>query len=322
MNGMNGTPPARAWTTLRGLALPAALLSLVVAPLGSGGALGAQEEEDCRCEPFRIMTPGNVFSMMGDRPMLGVSLAMGLDRDLDDLGVRITDVMEDGPAEAAGLREGDVITSLAGHDLAEPLSESRERRFDDDRSYPGQRLTALARDLEEGEPVEVVVLRDGETMNFSVTPEILDVFRLSGNVIPNVTRRLDDFRDELQDMDWSFDWRQSDGDRTFNAPRVQIAGGDGPFFSIFGRAGGLRLVEVNEGLGSYFGTDRGVLVTDVDDDSSLGLQSGDVILEVDGREVDDPGHFYRIIGSYRDGEAVELTVMRDGNRIQVAGQAR
>lgn len=314
---MNGTPAARAWSTLGSWVLSAALL-LAVAPLAGGSALLAQEEEDCRCEPFRIMTRGNVFSMMGDRPMLGVSLDMGLDRELEDVGVRITDVMEDGPAEAAGLREGDVITSLAGHDLAEPLGDSRERRFDDDRSYPGQRLTALARDLEEGEPVEVEVLRDGETLTFSVTPETLDVFRLSGNVIPNVTRRLDDFRDELQDMDWSFDWRDGDGERAFTVPRVQIAGGDGPFFSIFGRVGGLRLVEVNEGLGSYFGTDRGVLVVHVDEDYPLGLQAGDVILEVDGREVDDPGHFHRIMGSYRDGEPVELTVMRDGNRVQVS----
>ena len=63
-------------------------MALAVAPLAGGSALAAQEEEDCRCEPFRIMTRGNVFSMMGDRPRLGVSLDMGLDRDLDGVGER------------------------------------------------------------------------------------------------------------------------------------------------------------------------------------------------------------------------------------------
>lgn len=319
MNGMNHTGP-RGGRTSRGrwAVFPAAMLLVGVAPLAGSGSLQAQEEE-CNCEPLRMMTRGNAFSLMGDRPRLGVSLDMGLDRELDDVGVRITEVMEDGPAERAGLQAGDVITSLDGRDLSEPLDGVEERRFDDDRSFPGQRLQVLVRDLEEGEPVEVGLLRDGGAMTLSVTPEALDLFRLSGNVIPNVTRRLHDLRGELQDMDWQFDWHDGDGDASVFAPQMGLGEGQGSFLRVFGRGAGIELVEVNEGLGSYFGTDRGVLVTEVHDGSELGLEAGDVVLEIDGREVDSPDHFHRIIRSYNDDESVEFTIMRDGNRIQVSG---
>ena len=163
------------------------------------------------------------------------------------------------------------------------------------------------------------ILRDGDAMTLTVTPEALDVFRLSGNVIPNVTRRLHDFRDELQDMDWQFDWRDGDRDMAVVAPRFRMGEGEGALYGLFGRTQGIELVDVNEGLGSYFGTDRGVLVTDVTDSTTLGLQAGDVVLEIDGREVDSPGHFHRIMRSYTDDETVEFTIMRDGNRLQVSG---
>ncbi|NNF26939.1 MAG: PDZ domain-containing protein [Gemmatimonadetes bacterium] len=320
MKWMNQTGPGNGLAGPgRWALLPTAMLLMAVAPLAGTSAVQGQEE-DCNCEPFRIMTRGNVFSLMGDRPRLGVSLDMDLDRELDDVGVRIADVMEDGPAEAAGLLEGDVITSLDGRSLNEPLDRVQESRFDDDLSFPGQRLQVLVRELEEGEPVEVGLLRDGEALALTVTPEALDVLRLSGNVIPNVTRRLHDFRDELQDMDWQFDWQQGDGDLAVVAPRMGFGEGQGAFLSVFGRSAGIELVEVNEGLGRYFGTDRGVLVTEVDDGSELGLRAGDVILEIDGREVDSPGHFHRIMRSYDEDEPVEFTLMRDGNRLQVSGQ--
>ena len=320
MNRMNQVRPVNGRKGLgRWGLLPGALLLAGLGPLMGSSPLQGQEEE-CDCEPLRIMTRGNVFSLMGDRPRLGVSLDMGLDRDLDDVGVRVTDVMEDGPAEAAGLQAGDVIVSLGGQDLSDPLENREERRFNDDRSFPGQRLQVLARELEEGEPVEVGILRDGGAMTLTVTPEALDMLRLSGNVIPNVTQRLHDFRDELQDMDWQFDWHDGDGDRAVVAPRMGFGEGQGAFFGVFGRSAGVDLAEMNEGLGAYFGTDRGVLVTNVHDRSELGLQSGDVVLEIDGREVDSPGHFHRIMRSYDEDEPVEFTIMRDGNRMQVSGR--
>lgn len=319
MQSTNG--PARAGTrgrVDRGSLLARAGLAIVALSLAAAPAV-AQETEDCHCELPRIVTQGNVFSLFGNRPMLGVSLDMSLDREMEDTGgVRITDVVEDGPADEAGIQAGDVVVSLDGHDLAEALDDRTERRLDEGRSFPGQRLTALARELDEGEPVEMVVLRDGERMTFTVTPEELDTVRISGNFLPDVTRRLSDLRGQLQDMDWSFDWDDR-GDPVAVAPRVHVSG-EAPFFEVWGPVGGLELVEVNESLGSYFGTDRGVLVADVESDSSLGLEPGDVVLDVDGRAVESPGHLRRILGSYRDGEAIEFRIMREGQEVEVSGE--
>ena len=278
----------------------------------------AQETEECHCDAPQVALGGNMFSIFGGRPMLGISLDMGIDRDMEETGVLITDVLDDGPAAEAGILEGDVVTSLDGHDLTEPLDARQERWFDEDRSFPGQRLTRLTRDLEEGEPVEITVLRDGESMTFTVTPEQLEDFGFGGNFIPNVTRSLSDLREELRDRDWSFQFHGGDPDVVV-APRFR-GSQEGPFVSWFGNIRGLQLVELNPGLGSYFGTEDGVLVTDVDEDTALGLMPGDVVLDVDGRAVDSPSHFWRVMSSYRDGEAVEFRVMRDGREIQVSGE--
>ena len=84
----------------------------------------------------------------------------------------MADVLRDGPA-GEGPASGRVIVSVDGHALSDALDDDVERLFDDDRSFPAQRLVALARELAEGEPVEVVVERDGETRAFTVTPRDL-----------------------------------------------------------------------------------------------------------------------------------------------------
>ena len=82
---------------------------------------------------------------------------------------------------------------------------------------------------------------------------------------------------------------------------------------------GLDLVELNPELGSYFGTEEGVLVADVEDDSSLGLRPGDVIVAVGERRVDDIARLHRILDSYEDDEKIRLRVWRDGAETTVTG---
>ena len=77
--------------------------------------------------------------------------------------------------------------------------------------------------------------------------------------------------------------------------------------------------ELNPDLGEYFGTERGVLVTDVDEDSTLGLQAGDVVLKVGDREVTDPSRFRKILSSYEAGEEITLHIMRQKNEMTVSG---
>ncbi len=81
----------------------------------------------------------------------------------------------------------------------------------------------------------------------------------------------------------------------------------------------LKLVKLEAKVAEYFGTDRGVLVADVDEDSSLGLEAGDVILEVGERLVDSPGKVRRILHSYDPGEMVTFGIMRNHEEMRVEG---
>jgi S1-C subfamily serine protease len=72
-----------------------------------------------------------------------------------------------------------------------------------------------------------------------------------------------------------------------------------------------ELATVTPGLGRYFGTDRGVLVLRVPPDAGVGLEEGDVILEIGGRAPESGSHALRILRSYQPGEKVKLRIMRD-----------
>jgi S1-C subfamily serine protease len=114
---------------------------------------------------------------------------------------------------------------------------------------------------------------------------------------------------------------------TFEAPRAgqfRVFGGPDGGQMIFGGADagadGLQLVPLNPSLGGYFGTERGVLVADVPDSSTLGLRPGDVVLRVGDREVTRPEDVHRALRSYRADEDIALRVRREGRDIDVTGR--
>jgi serine protease Do len=66
-------------------------------------------------------------------------------------GALVREVMPDGPAEEAGLREGDIVTAVDG------------QAVDDD--HP---LDELIREHEVGDQVELTVLREGRELSLTV----------------------------------------------------------------------------------------------------------------------------------------------------------
>jgi serine protease Do len=71
--------------------------------------------------------------------------------------------------------------------------------------------------------------------------------------------------------------------------------------------------EVAESLGLT--ADKGALVSNAQDDGpakKAGIQAGDVITAVDGKEVASPKELARIIGGVAPGKSVDVTVWRDG----------
>ena len=299
-------------------------------------ASGQVGDRDCRCvdadgnaidnctcfvvpESPRVMAFGDGdfrLPLPPNRPRIGVSVDAGQD-DAVAQGARITAVMEDGPAAEAGLREGDVLTHVDGRSLLEPLGGDIEAELDLDRSLPVQRLLAIARDLDSGAEIELRYLREGQPMTTTVTVQDLGAAwgMWAEDLRADLAPRMEELREQLREQ--RLDLEQG-------ARRMMIFDGNGARGMGLGRASGLgiSLIEVGPGLGAYFGTDRGVLVTEVDEGSGLGLQEGDVILRIGDREVTTPAQARRILASYQNDEEVRMRVLRQGTEIDVSGRLR
>ena len=297
----------------------AGLLIALTAP----AVLEAQERNRDRDRGDRAF---RVRGIMTPRAMLGIRLSVS-PPDEDAQGVEVQGVTDSGPADEAGIQEGDVITSLNGQNLLEPLADSDlEERVDPDRSLPGQRLMLLARELEPGEEVTVEYLRDGEAATATVEVRSSGGWVMSGFDADRMEEVMDQARARMEEVRVR---SQEAGERAREvAEQMREQWDDYAWFPEGGSAiavmglrasHGISLVTLNAGLGRYFNAESGALVTEADEDNPLGLEAGDVVLAIDGRTIDSAGDVRRILRSYEEGEAMTLTIMRDGGEIQVSG---
>lgn len=218
-----------------------------------------------------------VFSTTAQRVRLGVTVDVTADEELDAVGARIVGVFPDGPAARAGLKTGDIITRFDGTSLA------GAKAGDADRSGPGERLVELAGKLEPGDTVKVEYRRDGRARSATIVAEEVG---FAGTLRMPELARLRERMPELARLPGDFSF-------TF---------GPGP--------AGLRLAEMNPGLGEYFGTSEGLLVLEPPADSTLPLRAGDIIRAIDGRKPQSAEHAARILRSYAAGEEVKLEITR------------
>ena len=103
------------------------------------------------------------FSADPDRPMIGVSTRTSGKRDT--LGLLIESVTRDGPAEKAGIEEGDRLVSVNSVNLRLSAADAGESDMD------GVANRRLIRELEKqkaGDEVELRVYRDGNTRTVRV----------------------------------------------------------------------------------------------------------------------------------------------------------
>lgn len=97
------------------------------------------------------------------------------------------------------------------------------------------------------------------------------------------------------------------------APRaMRLEGGRGGFL-------GVETLGLGEQLAEYFQApeDHGVLVTRVVEDSpaaDAGLRAGDVIVSVDGKDIEDADDLRRRVRRHDPGDSVEIEVIRKGSR--------
>jgi S1-C subfamily serine protease len=85
-----------------------------------------------------------------------------------------------------------------------------------------------------------------------------------------------------------------------------------------GEFGGMELASITPKLGAYFGATRGVLVVQAPDSADFKLEDGDVIQDIDGRKPDDGAHAMRILRSYKPGEKLTLSVLRQRKPLSLA----
>jgi S1-C subfamily serine protease len=144
--------------------------------------------------------------------------------------------------------------------------------------------------IEPGDSVELGLRRDGKPLKLAVEPRPLDRMFIAGMpamrampAVPAVPA----------------------------LPHIQSLPMDSEMHWLLGGWGDAEFVTLTPKLGRYFGADKGVLVAHAPDDASLGLQDGDVIVSIGGREPQNGPHAMRILRSYQPGEPVELRILRD-----------
>ena len=219
---------------------------------------------------------------------------LGVDLDEDDqnaksAGAVLSGVTPGGPADKAGLRAGDVVTSINGTEF-KPSSDGTA----------ADKLVDFMRGVKPGDSLKVAYTRDGKADTATVAAGSLRDFGFAffapvPPVPPMPPMAPMPLEPPMPPMDRMFGFNQ--------------------FFGM-GRPGGeMQLVTMTSGLAQYFGTDKGLLVLHVEKDSSLQLQDGDVILSIGGRDPGPPPHAMRILGSYGPGESVKIDIMRKGKPV-------
>lgn len=224
------------------------------------------------------------------RAMLGINIGPVGEKDERQDGVQVLAVTPEGPADQAGIRSGDVLVALG------------DTRLDwTGDSSPVQKLMDTMRSAESGTDIEVAYRRDGRAASVVVQPRPLPRhFAFSFDGLPRERMRAP---------------LPPESPRAVEYLRHLVAE----------RWGDMELVALSPGLGEYFETREGILVVRAPRDTTLGLEDGDVILDIAGRKPSDPGHVIRILRSYAPGERLVMTVIRKGKRQQleadIPGQA-
>ena len=259
---------------------------------------------------FSFFPPGEQLEVLAlgqaKGAMLGIALGGWTDGAVE--GLNVMSVSPGGPAELAGLRSGDMLTTFNGDSLA---SESGQQSY--------ETLRELLADVEPGSEVTVGYRRGDDPSEARITtgawPQVLA--QRNGKWQERIAERAREWAGMAKS------WAGSDGnvdvhvdvegDGTGNRRIVRVRRGLAnavPFMDMAWRLGGLEIAELTPGLGEYFGADRGLLVVRAPDDEDVPLEDGDVILKIGGRDFKDARHATRILRSYEPGEEVELDVLR------------
>jgi serine protease Do len=213
-------------------------------------------------------------------------------------GVGVEKVMENSPAAQAGVRDGDVIVRFNGEEI------TSTRKF-----------MRLISEVAPDHQARLTILRGGSESEISVT--------VGKRPSPRFENGVFEMRMPPVVGEMPMKIQVPLTPRVGQTPQVRVMPQVGELNRDFlmlrgGRQIGAGLMPLTKQLADYFGVGEGtgLLINDVRADSpaaKAGLRAGDVIVEVEGREVKGMGDFIRAIGEKKEGD-VNLTIVRDRNR--------
>lgn len=277
---------------IKGIAVTA-VLAVVCAVLTATPAVAGE-----KAHTIRICTPGDethelkVKVDVEETGWLGVSiqdvdekLRKKLDLGDDVVGVFISDVHEDSPAEKAGLLDGDIIIAVSGED-----------------SHTVSKLGDLIRSKEPGTEAEVVVLRDGKQK------KVYAILGSSPVMVSTVGHG------ELMEGLLGLKSLEALTIPGLSWVDIGISGASGR-----GRLG-VYIDDLSEGMAEFLEVPdgEGALVEDVVEDSpaeKAGIKAGDVIVKIGDHDVDDVEELVEAIGKMEADVETPVTVYRKGREL-------
>ena len=183
------------------------------------------------------------------KPRMGVNIVTEDEAEGPVEGIGILSVTPGSAADDAGLRAGDILTSIDGESL---MADSAEES--------SMRVLKYMKTVEEGAQFEIEYLRDGNVGKVQIEPRVVpsDAYAWASdgrNVVMPEMPQIPEVHvspEAIQKFQFAFGgWRGGWGD--------------------------MEVVELTEGLGRYFGADSGLLVISAPASNAFKLQEGDVI---------------------------------------------
>jgi S1-C subfamily serine protease len=150
---------------------------------------------------------------------------------------------------------------------------------------PARQVVTIMHDVKPDSRVSVRVLRDGKPRDFTLTARASPSLFVTTHGMPDMMYGL--------------------------PPPLPGA------FMFYRPLMDMELATLTPRLGSYFGSDKGVLVVRAPADGALKLEDGDVILAIGGRLPTSGSHATRILASYQPGEKVTLRILRQHKTLDV-----
>jgi membrane-associated protease RseP (regulator of RpoE activity) len=215
-------------------------------------------------------------------------------------GVAVEKVVDGSPAQTAGLQAGDVILKFNGEDVTSV-----------------RKLTRMVGEVAPDHSVRISVLRGGTERDINVTLGKRPSPKFEGGAFAGTFGRLQ--MPPMAPMPEIGPMIEAPGFPVL--PPMAEGQGDFTFFrGGSSRQIGIGITPLTKQLAEHYGVESGAIVNNVRENSAAakaGIKAGDIIVEVDGKQVKGDFDLIRAIAEKRNG-SISLTFVRAGGRQTVS----